>query len=617
MYSRTAFFAISDDMELYTEFGYSKKKSIYSTTPSEVSGSWGSPQGRVNANLGDGATTLGASHPDNTFGAEGQFRYAAGDVGPRTNTIDNASTRFLVGIKGNAGAWNYDIAYLHSQTSLDSVRTGYLLYNRVRQALTDGANNRIGWWRIGANAHLNSQAVYDYISPRIDASSSTQLDVFDAKASRSLATLRGGSLGLAVGFEYHRLTARLTPFDFTNTGNVIGLDYTAYDGTEEAAAAYAELSAPLLKSLELTGAFRADKYKDGGAVASPKIGFRWKPLEWMAVRGTYAESFRAPSPVETQGSSVRVAATTDLVRCGFSKNTPACHVPIAFIGRPNPDLDPEESKSYTVGLVLDPTPNTSIALNAWKIKRIHEIVQDNTFAAVAKGNDIRAGDLWLGVPGSGTLLAIIAPYDNAGSTTVHGVDLNARHIVDFEQYGKLMFDLQWSRINSFEQIENTGLKHQYAGTHGNCNITDCIGIPKDRINFGVTWTQEDWSISGVVNYIGKFDNTLEQYVFETVDPYFDPSPTNPIVKKDAPCTTRFADGADAPGGCEIKAFYTLDLSARWSPIDAWEFFGSIQNVTDRIAPLDPTTHGSLNYNSLHSSGAIGRYFTLGARYTFK
>jgi iron complex outermembrane receptor protein len=45
-------------------------------------------------------------------------------------------------------------------------------------------------------------------------------------------------------------------------------------------------------------------------------------------------------------------------------------------------------------------------------------------------------------------------------------------------------------------------------------------------------------------------------------------------------------------------------------------FASVQNVTDRIAPLDPLTYGSVGYNPLHYSGAIGRYFTVGAKFTF-
>jgi hypothetical protein len=46
-----------------------------------------------------------------------------------------------------------------------------------------------------------------------------------------------------------------------------------------------------------------------------------------------------------------------------------------------------------------------------------------------------------------------------------------------------------------------------------------------------------------------------------------------------------------------------------------EIFGSVQSVADRTAPLDPLTYGAVNYN-LHASGAIGRFFTIGAGYTF-
>gem|GEM_PF-2328831 len=85
----------------------------------------------------------------------------------------------------------------------------------------------------------------------------------------------------------------------------------------------------------------------------------------------------------------------------------------------------------------------------------------------------------------------------------------------------------------------------------------------------------------------------------------------------APCNTSFADGTDAPEHCRIPSFTTVDLSARYHFANNFEVFGSIQNVTDEIAPLDPTTYGAMNYNPLDSTGAIGRYFTVGAKYTFE
>ena len=48
----------------------------------------------------------------------------------------------------------------------------------------------------------------------------------------------------------------------------------------------------------------------------------------------------------------------------------------------------------------------------------------------------------------------------------------------------------------------------------------------------------------------------------------------------------------APNGCGSPSFYTIDLSARWKPTDAFEIFASVQNVTDKIAPLDPLTYGA-------------------------
>ena len=85
----------------------------------------------------------------------------------------------------------------------------------------------------------------------------------------------------------------------------------------------------------------------------------------------------------------------------------------------------------------------------------------------------------------------------------------------------------------------------------------------------------------------------------------------------APCANTFADGTPAPHGCRIPSFYTIDLSARWKATDSFELFASVQNVTDKIAPLDPLTYGAVNYNPMHFSGAIGRYFTVGAKFSFE
>jgi iron complex outermembrane receptor protein len=83
------------------------------------------------------------------------------------------------------------------------------------------------------------------------------------------------------------------------------------------------------------------------------------------------------------------------------------------------------------------------------------------------------------------------------------------------------------------------------------------------------------------------------------------------------CLYTFADGSDAPNGCKIPSFWTLDLTGRWDINKNIQLYGSIANVTDRVAPLDPTTYGGINYNPMDVSGAMGRYYRLGMKWTFR
>lgn len=60
----------------------------------------------------------------------------------------------------------------------------------------------------------------------------------------------------------------------------------------------------------------------------------------------------------------------------------------------------------------------------------------------------------------------------------------------------------------------------------------------------------------------------------------------------------YPGGGAAPGGCKIRSFTTTDLF-------------------NLKAPFDPYTDGAVNDNpAQHQPGAVGTFFTLGARYTY-
>jgi iron complex outermembrane receptor protein len=403
--------------------------------------------------------------------------------------------------------------------------------------------------------------------------------------------LKGGPLGLAMGTEWRKTSNSLTPQTYTDQGDIIGLGYSAYDGTQNVYAGYAELSAPVLEQLELSGAVRYDKYESGEGKATPKLGVKWTPTDWLALRASYAEGFRAPNPAENgDGGLAAFSNARDPVRCAIDPANECTARSVAIITRPNKDLKPEESKSYSVGIVMQPTSTTSLTVDAWQIKRTNEIAQGSTAAAIAAGNVLRDANNIGGVANSGTILAVNTAYVNANSSRVRGIDTDIRQTFDIGP-GQLEMDLQWSHVLKFERTEGDETV-DYAGTHGNCDVTNCIGTPKDRVNFGTTWKQGAWSVSGVANYIAKMDNTD---------------------RRGGDYQAFYADGTPVT---KISSFTTFDLSGRWNVTDMFELNASVQNVFDRIAPLDPTTYGSVNYNPLHFSGAIGRYFTVGAKYTF-
>jgi iron complex outermembrane receptor protein len=156
---------------------------------------------------------------------------------------------------------------------------------------------------------------------------------------------------------------------------------------------------------------------------------------------------------------------------------------VAVITSPNPALSPERSKSYSLGAVWDPLPRTSISVDAWQIKRKNEINQETTTAAIAAGNVVRdaGSSQFAGDPGA--IVAVLTNYINSNSTKVNGVDVDARTAYQMGDAGTLTASITWTHMLKFERTEPDGTTVDFAGTHGNCDATNCMGTPDNRIAF--------------------------------------------------------------------------------------------------------------------------------------
>ena len=562
-----------------------------------------------------GLMTLPASHPDNTFGVDRTLAYLPNELGGRDQMTKNEVFRIVQGLQGTAWGWDFDVGAGYIKGRLQNTNTGFIRYGVMQDALNNGT------YRINS-PNTTDPAVLAAVSPALRTTPTSSVKLIDAKISRELTTLPGGPLGIALGAETRWEASNNPAVPFTDTGEIVGLGFSQFNASRRVWAMFGELTAPVTKWLELSGALRYDHYSDFGDSTTPKVGFKVKPIDQLAFRGTYAEAFRAPGPAETGGTSF-----------GFTNYN------ILSLG--NPNIQPETAKSYTLGLIFEPMPGTSATVDFWRIKRRNEIVQADPAQVIpatqcvtecdgTAGNpDLRnstapgiQANTFLYYDSEGNLATVAAPYTNANSTTTEGVDVELRHKMRLGEAGNLSGVLTWTHTRKFKRTLASGETSDYAGTHGPIVLSSGSGTPKDRATLSLTWDRGPFSVSGAVNYIGpiKFiDHKGEQAVdngdgtvTELSDglTYFSNGATNCGV---------FTLSGEPYGGCKLPSFTTLDLFGRWSPSKNWDINVSIQNVFDKKAPFDPylAIGYAINYNqSWHQSGAIGRFFTVGAKYTF-
>jgi iron complex outermembrane recepter protein len=594
-----AAYNITDTMQLYGEASYFQFKSDNRNTPSQPRSTWPNVAGStVNNSLN---IFLPVGHPDNPFNAQGyggRLYYAAGDVGGRDSHIENTVQRYLGGLKGTNYGWDWDAGVMYIRNETDQTRYGFFNYANLQQALN--GQGGFGYYRIGQDAVNNDPGIYNFIAPPISNNVLSENTQFDAKASRDIYKLQGGQMALALGYEFRREELNNPGTTGTYTGNIIGLGYSAASASRNINALYAELYAPILKNLEATVALRYDDYSDFGSTWNPKVGVKWTVVPQLVARGTYATAFRAPGPYEN-GNSAAAGFTSinDPVRCPITNNAADCQGQVVAITSGNPQIQPETSTTWTVGLIWEPVPSFNASVDYWNIETKDKITGADPQAVIDNPSGfpsatiVRGDDNLPGIPNSGTLYAVSAPYENADTVKTDGIDIAATWRLPLNDYGRLTTTLEWTHTFSFKRTIG-GITYQYAGTHGPTSLSSSAGMPEDRGNLIIAWDRGPWNVAGTIRYVGPMDN---------------------IESDQQPDCLTFADN----GLCTVASFTTLDLSASYKGFKNWEIFGSVINVFNREAPFDRQAgYGSYNFNYNYAlSGAIGTQFNLGARYTFQ
>lgn len=558
----------------------------------------------------------------NTFDAAASLYGYIPGVGA-TNTTDNTSrsTRFSVDLTGSAYGWDLNAAAGATRVKVDADYSGYINRAALYSAINSGRWNVLGG---------NDPALIQEISPRFSNTLETKLNYFDLVGSRELMQLGAGPLAIAAGVHWHKLDQNSPPSSLTLNGAVASTSAFAI-GEETNSAAFAELRATPIKNVEVGVSGRYDHYDTYGNSFTPSANFKWTPTQQIGVRGTFARGFRAPNPSEVgnAGSFFTFNLINDPILCPDGLTTTAGNVIAACGQQPpyvqtteNQNLSPEKSKSYTLGLILEPMRGLNMTLDYYNIKISNLIVtragNDPSFVpdwvrGAAVPTTVSAGGtaVTTATPIVGPILYGASPYINAGSTKTHGIEADVRYRWRLaNDLGTISANLSAAHTFGYE-TEVAGTSYQLAGTQGPSSVGGATGNPKDRAQFTLGYSRGPLDVTATLNYTGGFS---------TIDPSHDAVDC---------ASTGFNVGGRAyyqgkvqPDWlCEVPSFTTTNLNVQYKLSQNLTLRAAILNLFDKQPPYDVGTYGNAgaqtSYNaSLHQAGAIGRFYSLGLAYTF-
>jgi len=445
-------------------------------------------------------------------------------TGNRDLTDLSDQTRVVLGVKSQPIAgWESDVAYLHVDTKLtERVNNGFPSLSGILPLLNSGQVNPFG-----ANTPA-IQAAAEATQFRGDAwKTKTSIDGLSATIRHDLTQLSGGPMALAVGTDGRRERFALDPSPAIQSGDISGYggNFLPVDKSRLVGAGYMELVAPVVRSVELTGALRYDHYENVGAKTTPKVGARWQPVKEVVLRGSVGKGFRAPNLTELyqpQTTGVSAPGFDDPQRCGKPTGLPppndtnqdprdcGTQFPITVGGKP--DLKPETSTNSTLGVVFEPVINASLSVDWWQVNLqntiIFGIAPDAILADPVKyGSLVTRGAPDPSCPGCpGRITNIDQTNTNLGETHVRGIDVDTRYRIPAT--GVYTVGLNGTYFLKYEIQNPDGSFSDVNGmvspiTNGNGGV-----IPRWRHYAYVDWKLAPWNLTLAEQYQSHYDDIL-------------------------------------------------------------------------------------------------------------
>lgn len=419
-------------------------------------------------------------------------------------------------------------------------------------------------------------------------------------------SLPAGAVDFALGAEYREETGEVFFDPEINQGLAFGAGTRPnFGGGYDVKEAFAEVRVPILadrpffERLDVEAAYRVSDYSTAGTVEAWKLGGNWALSPSLRIRGAYQTVVRAPNIGELFGAPGSIAlnvndpcqnpaasgASAEVCRATGAPAAPYTQdlTGALFLFGGNPDLQPEEGRTYTIGAVLTPEflPGFSLTGDYYDIRidnaigavlpqatldTCYVITQDaaNPFCArVIRGAD-------------GQIDAVDSSDVNVALLQVRGVDIGARYGFDagggrasLEYMGDIVITQKQKNGEAAATIECAG---RFGAT---CGLEFRRALPKYRHRVTAGWRDDDLSLRATWRMLG---------------PVKDDSPTVFAVER-------------------IGAQHYFDLAASFDATEAFTFVVGVENLFDRKPPIAGTNAADANTFPA-SYDVIGRRFGL-------
>lgn len=344
----------------------------------------------------------------------------------------------------------------------------------------------------------------------------SELRSLNAAADGPLFELAGGKAMLAIGIEL-----RDQSFESSNTMNgtvTRSALRSAFD--RRIRSAFAELRVPLFGSLEISLAGRHENYSDFGDKAVPAFGLVWAPVDGLALRGSWSESYKAPNlaDLDEKNNGSQIFPLVDPESPGAGPR------PMLLWFGKNADLREETSTSWTVGMDVSPAalPGLKVGLTYFDInfkRRVQEIasafpdLSDPRLAqfidrevTAAEREIICSRSTFFGSAQDCLTSTIAASLDlriqNIAINTTRGLDVLVKY--EFEsEWGEFDLGVVGTRLFEFSQ----DLSRSAPGL----DLLDTQNNPLDlRLRGNLSWSHLGMGATLAVNYAGSYRDVASQ-----------------------------------------------------------------------------------------------------------